>query len=271
MKIKHIGTQFGNPSEKYHITKKLSDGSASKIYESFDKTTNKKFIVKCIHKSEEWKNEYRILNFIQKFKSKDLVKIIEIFETMRYIYIITEYYNGLDLFEHIDINVPYHETYGKMLTYEMAKCIRKCHVLGIQHLDIKCENFIMLEVLPKPKLVLIDFGHSEKAPENEFRVGCSKYGTTCYLCPEGYENIYSTKSDIWSLGICIHIILTGEFPFKGNHKKAYLNNKKDTLRISNKLSPEAYDLVSRCLCINPSKRISIKEVIASNFLKNLSD
>lgn len=257
-----------HPGKKYSFKKKFTDGSASKIFLAQDRETKDMVIVKRINKKEEWKSELKILRHIMKSKSRRLLKYIDSYETDRYVYIITKMYDGYDLFDHIDINVPYPLSYAKMLIKEMAKCIRDCHKMNIAHLDIKCENYMSLNMEPKPELILIDFGHAEIIDENEKRIGYSKYGTSFYLCPEGYQCEYSTKSDIFSLGICAHLILTGDYPYKGIEKDYVRNVKIGKLNLNKKLSMDACNFLVKCLHNNPDQRYTIDELLESAFLNN---
>ena len=113
---------------------------------------------------------------------------MDFYETGRFVYIITKFYRGKDLFDHIDINVPYPEDYSKLLIKEMGECIKVCHDKGVAHLDIKYENYMVKQMVPVPILVLIDFGHAEKIEQNVIKRGYSKYGTSFHLCPEDIKN-----------------------------------------------------------------------------------
>lgn len=257
---------FNHPSIKYSFLKKLGDGSASKIFVAQNKITKEKVITKRINKKEEWRNELNILKHLNETTdNKRLLKYVDFFETDRFAYIMTEMYKGYDLFDHIDINVPYTLKYSKLLIKEMAKCIRDCHKLNIAHLDIKCENYMSLQMEPVPKLILIDFGHAEKIDENIIKRGYSKYGTSFYLCPEGYNRIYSTKSDIWSLGICAHLILTGDYPFDNSEKDYSRNVKTGNVCVNKKLDDVSYEFISRCLMLDPIDRFDINELLESQF------
>lgn len=255
------------PSRRYLFEKKITDGSASVIYKARDTVENKDVIIKSISKREVWRKE---LNILKEFLNADsrILKYLDFFESDRRSYIVTEFYNGFDLFEHIDINVPYKEHIGIILLLEMAKCIKECHDRNIIHLDIKCENYMVnkekLFEMSKPNIVLIDFGHAEKIKDSsidKLYYGYN-YGTSFYLCPEGYKNIYSSKSDIWSLGVCMSLILTGDYPFRGSENEYIRNAKHNNVKLSKTLSRESESLIKRCLNSDPLKRPNIDQVIS---------
>lgn len=256
---------YKHPREKYKFLKKMGDGSASKIYISYSPKDNKQSVTKKIHKSEEWKNELAILKKVSEYDTDKLLKILDFYETDRYVYLITKFYKGYDLFDHIDINVPIPESQSIPIIKEMAKCIQQSHNIDIAHLDIKCENFMVKSMSP-PNFVLIDFGHAENIKENEITKGYSKYGTKYYLCPEGYDCYYSTKSDIWSLGICAHLILTGEYPYNKNSKTPNRDLKQGKIKLNKKLSQNCRNFLQRCLEVDPQNRYDIDQLMCSNYL-----
>jgi serine/threonine protein kinase len=164
-----------------------------------------------------------------------VLQFIDFFENFRVAYIVTEYIDGFDLFDHIDLNVPYDEYYAKLLIKEMLECIKICHDNDIAHLDIKCENFMAIEMKPKPKLVLIDFGHAEQIKSGVVKKGLTNYGTCFYLCPEGYRKYYSSKSDSWSIGICAYLLMYGDYPFKGDDDEYGENVCNGSIKFTSKL------------------------------------
>lgn len=253
------------PSDRYISVKNLGDGSASSIFEGYDTKDNKKVIIKKISKRDLWRNELEILTKLVNSTSERLLKYLDFFESQRYSYIITEFYKGFDLFEHIDLNVPYSPLKALLLTLEMAKCIKECHDNNILHLDIKCENYMVksdkLFTDNKPNIVLIDFGHAEIIPPNEpiekLRKGRS-YGTSLYTCPEGhFEKIFSSKSDVWSLAVCLTLLITGDYPYVGRTNNYYKNSVIDNISLTKILEPQIVHLLVESLNSIPFKRPSI--------------
>lgn len=257
------------PSDRYVSVKNLGDGSASLIFEGYDNQENKKVIIKKISKREYWRKELEVLKKLTDSTSGRLLRYLDFFESQRCSYIITEFYTGFDLFEHIDLNVPYPVKKAIELALEMARCVKECHDNNILHLDIKCENYMVksecLFENYKPNIVLIDFGHAEIIPKNEsietLRKGYS-YGTSYYTCPEGYfEHINSSKSDTWSLAVCLSLLLTGDYPFVGKEEDYYKNIANDNISLTKGLDPEIINLLTESLSSIPFKRPSMNEYI----------
>ena len=258
---------------KYVFIKKLSDGSASKLYIALDTILKKEVIIKKISKKEDWRSELRILKILKHSNASHLLTYLDFYENYRFAYIVTSYFNGFDLFEHIDINVPYSEHNAKELFMKMMQCTLECHKLDIAHLDIKCENYIYKD----RKLILIDFGHAELMSSNlpkeliktkyVIKKGSSNYGTCFYLAPEGYHRFYSMYSDIWSLGICFYLLLTGEYPFAGDDDEYSSNVYKGLIHFSTKVPDDALYIIKWCLNYDPRLRPTIYQLMDHKYFR----
>jgi serine/threonine protein kinase len=253
------------PNSRYTSVKNIGDGSASLIFEGYDNQEKRKVIIKKISKKEYWRTELEVLKKLTNNTSGRLLKYIDFFESQRCSYIITEFYVGFDLFEHIDLNVPYPVKKALLLCLEMAKCIKECHDNNIIHLDIKCENYMVksdkLFINGRPNIVLIDFGHAEIIPLGEHIEKLKKgysYGTKYYICPEGYiEKIHSSKSDIWSLAICLSLLLTGDYPYTGKNEDYYRSSMTDNFSLTKDLNSDIISLLKSSLNSIPFKRPTI--------------
>jgi len=263
---------------RYKFIKKLSDGSASKLYIAEDLVSSQKVVIKKISKREEWKTELKLLKLAKKANAKLLLQYFDFFENMRFAFIITSLHKGFDLLDHVSINIPYDEKYAKKVFIEMSRCLKECHDLGIAHLDIKCENYIKKTSLAKPDgllstslnkdidLILIDFGHSEMS-SYKITKGDSHYGTVYYICPEGYHRFYSMYSDIWSLGICYYMMLAKDYPFAGyDNDDVYYNNVySGRIRFSKEIPEKALEIIKWCLNYDPRLRPTIDQLLEHEY------
>ena len=123
------------------------------------------------------------------------------------------------------------------------------------------------------ELKLIDFGASKIFTKYK-RNFEDTVGTLYYCSPEVLKNNYDFKCDIWSCGVTMYILLTGDIPFKGNNEeeimKSILNDRIDfenNIKLKN-ISDDAKDLIKKCFIFNSNKRISAKEALNHNFFKS---
>lgn len=254
--------RFEGPGESYRFYRKIGTGSASKLYQAENRNTGENVVIKKIKNGESWEDELKALKKTDALKGT--ISLRDVYRGFRSVYIVTPYYDNLDLYEHIDANAPYDEHYVKLVIVAMLKTLSRVHEQGWAHLDVKPENFMVVEASP-PDIVLIDFGHANKVIPDEKLT----YGTLFYICPEGFDGHYSTKSDIWSVGICTHLMLTGDFPFSGDNKYYQRNVKEGILDLSN-MSRQAKQFVVNCLHMNPANRPSALELLEHPWLTDLN-
>lgn len=94
----------------------------------------------------------------------------------------------------------------------MFKAVAHCHTLGIAHRDIKPENIMLGK---DGELKLIDFGLAQKFVKNASMDTGKMIGTPQYLAPEAFEGHSSMEVDMWSLGVLMHVLLSGSYPYAG--------------------------------------------------------
>mmetsp|Transcript_25762 Transcript_25762/g.48364 ORF Transcript_25762/g.48364 Transcript_25762/m.48364 type:complete len:270 (+) Transcript_25762:2-811(+) len=145
----------------------------------------------------------------------------------QHFFVVMELLEGPDLFEHLSIN-------GTSLTEEHAKFIMQnslsalAHIhsvcdVGLIHRDVKPENLRFRSKHPDSELVLVDFGLCCPATSVEKR---TIVGTLLYVAPEVFSRKYDTQADLWSMGVVLYILLTGQPPWKQNVNVGFVPSKK---------------------------------------------
>mmetsp|Transcript_22989 Transcript_22989/g.19952 ORF Transcript_22989/g.19952 Transcript_22989/m.19952 type:complete len:132 (-) Transcript_22989:1318-1713(-) len=114
---------------------------------------------------------------------------------------------------------------GRLEESEVANIMRKVfsavkylHSIGIMHRDLKLENFLFKSKYPDSEIKLIDFGLSTIFSETENKKFESMLGTPMYAAPEVIRGFYDQKCDVWSLGVMMYILLSGNPPFDGDNR-----------------------------------------------------
>ena len=98
-------------------------------------------------------------------------------------------------------------------------------------------------------------------------------GTIYYIAPEVLGQSYTEKCDIWSLGVILYFMITGDLPFDGQSEeeiteKIYFGDY-DTLRFAKEeVSEECVDFLKSLLCFNPENRLSAKEALEHEWLRS---
>lgn len=227
------------------------------------------------------------LHYIAQEKCKYITKIHDIYinrcRNQEYFYMLMENCQGGELFDAItgENNRHFTERQVASIMRQITSALEHLHLnLGIAHRDLKPENVLLLSRDPKiePEIRLTDFGFAKQAkdPKNQAALQTACY-TPYYAAPEifGTEK-YNVACDIWSLGVILYIMLTGEPPFYSIHGRNAMtpNMKGKVMRGQfkqmgekwDKLSPEARDLIPQMLEVDKEKRIKIKDVMNHPYL-----
>jgi len=148
--------------------------------------------------------------------SNHVLGISEIIEGPEEFYIVMPKCNGGELFEFLANETEVPEAECKRIIREILTAVGHLHKNGIIHRDIKPENIMFdldLTIEASPKTVkLIDFDTCQewtpKTPKSRRFVG-----TPGYIAPEALLGQLSPQSDLWSVGVILYILMTGEMPW----------------------------------------------------------
>ena len=122
--------------------------------------------------------------------------------------------------------------------------------------DLKPANLMVSETKPR-QLVLIDFGratHLDRAARLEKE---QPMGTSLFQAPEVEERAaYGQQSDMWAVGVLIYLLVSGSMPFEHSIAGLYKVLAGAYKPMDEGFSPEAKDLVSKLLVVDPDKRLN---------------
>merc|ERR1719265_628726 len=152
--------------------------------------------------------------------------------------------------------------------YQMLLSVNYLHNRGIVHRDLKLENFLY-EKKDTDHLKLIDFGFSHIwEPNTKMALSC---GTLAYVAPEVLARSYTSKCDLWSLGVILFILLAGYMPFSGAERaqRKAIEDGQYSWRPERwkNISEQAQDLVKRLLTKNPDMRPSAEQALHHPFIE----
>lgn len=124
-----------------------------------------------------------------------------------------EYLQGGDLFSFLEkrsFKLP--ENDARRIAHQLATATYYLHSFGIAHRDLKPENILMVNSEDSSDIKIVDFGLSKSFGPGET---CKEpFGTLCYVAPEILlQRSYDKSVDLWSLGIIVHLMLSGTLPF----------------------------------------------------------
>ena len=273
-----VGEVQGKLLDLYDVVKQLGKGGYGKVYEVKNKKTGE--VRACKHLSKlnvkDLDKFRREIEIMKKMDHPNIIKIYEVFESERSLYIIMEECKGGEIFdriiEHIQNKQMYSEKDAANIFQQVMSCIQYCHNQNICHRDLKPENLLYLNPGSEKdnRIKVIDFGLSQACDRLK-----TKVGTAYYVSPEILNGNYTHLCDIWSAGVILYILLSGDPPFNGPNDNA-IYNKVAQMKFSfpeNKwknISKEAKDLISHML-VPEKERFTASQVLEHDWFKNAKD
>ena len=230
------------------------------------KSFNKKNI---INESSKKKILYET-NLMRGLFHPSVTKILETFESEKYMLIIMEYISGGNLQNFVKKRRKLCEKTAKILFRQIIQGIKYIHSRGIAHRDIKLEN-ILLDL--NNIIKICDFGVGKLIKPNTILK--DQCGTPVYMAPEIIkgEGYHGFPVDIWSAGVALYIMLSGNLPFnkdkEHNLEYSILNNN---IKEISDISEDANNLLKNILEKDPNKRFTCNQILEHPWMNtNLND
>ena len=233
-----IGKSKNSLQDVYEVVKQLGKGGYGKVYQVRNKKTGELRACKQLSKlniSDLVKFE-REIDILIKTDHPNIIKLYDVFESNHNLYLVMEECNGGELFdkilEHIEKEEMYSEKEAANILLQVMSAVEYCHNNGICHRDLKPENLLYLKKGNEENnpLKVIDFGLSQTIDVK--KILNSKVGTAYYVSPEILQGSYNEKCDIWSAGVILYVLLSGEPPFNGPSDSVIYSKIKKMVRKS---------------------------------------
>lgn len=216
---------------------------------------------------EELKNEIGILRDLD---HPNIVKAYDIFHKKSQIYVIMELCSGGDLWS----RVPYLEKNAVLVVKQLLSAVAYMHKQEIIHRDLKPENIMFENNSPQAEIKVLDFGLSKKfQPGEKLTRGV---GTIYTMAPQVLQHVYTSQADLWSVGVIAYVLLCSQKPFQGSSRRSVINkimkcNYHFNYRAwKQRISPEAKELVSELIVLDPKKRLTAEEALGHQWFKKQS-
>ncbi|OHT07907.1 cAMP-dependent protein kinase catalytic subunit [Tritrichomonas foetus] len=253
------------------VEEKLRGRNVSIVKQKFG---NEMFVMKEFCKSENLERNNMIMEKVENERRIHsnlhhpfITKLVGSYESDDKYYLIFEFGKQGDLQALLDSQTSnLSQKQIKIFIAELILSISYLHSMKIVHRDLKPSNIVISE----GHLKLIDFGLAKSLNENE---KCTSFcGTNEFVAPEVIEGKdYDYKVDIWSLGVIIFRLCCGYLPFKSmNLERLYDSITSGKYRIYSNVDDITKDLISKLLQTDPSKRITLEEVMNHPFFLGIS-
>lgn len=253
---------IGKTISHYKILEELGRGGMGVVYKAEDQKLHRAVALKFLppHMSRDPESMDRFIHEARAASALDhpnICTIHEIEETEDgYTFIVMAYYEGETLKERIGRgSIEFGEALD--IVYRIAEGLGKAHDKGIVHRDIKPANIILTS---EGQVKLMDFGLAKLRGQSILTREGTTLGTVSYMSPEQTrgEDV-DHRADIWSLGVVLYEMVTGQRPFKGSYDQAViysiLNDDPEPPSSIRKIVPPALErIVQQVLHKDPQRR-----------------
>ena len=247
-------------SDRYEIIDKVGSGGMADVYKAKCHRLNRYVAIKIL-KSEFSSDQ----SFVQKFRAEaqsvaglshpNIVSVYDVGDDDGLHYIVMELVEGITLKRFIERKTRLDVKEAVGITIQIAQGMEAAHAHHIIHRDIKPQNIIISR---EGKVKVADFGIAKAATSNT--ISQNAIGSVHYLSPEQARGGYSDeRSDIYSLGVTLYEMLTGQVPFAGDNSVSvallHIQSEATPVQVLNPEVPNSVDrIVQKCMQKKPERR-----------------
>ncbi len=268
-----IGKVIGN---RYEIIEKVGTGGMATVYKAKCQVLDRFVAIKVL--KESLKNDIEV---VKKFNTEsraaarlshpNIVQVYDVSESGDLDYIVMEHVDGITLKEYITKKGHLEPKEACEFAVQIGRALVCAHAGGIIHRDIKPHNVLMAQ---DGTLKVADFGIAQAATSETMVAGSGAMGSVHYISPEQARGGFiNERSDIYSLGVVLYEMLTGEVPFDGANPVAVAIAKleKDAADIREKcnhdIPDEICDIVMKAIAKDQHSRYQSAQEMVSDLEK----
>lgn len=277
----------------FTLEREIGAGAFARVFLAEARASGQQVAVKVMSKADNptYLQEIEMLHTAS--RRRHVMPLLAAYETDHEVMLVTPHYSGSDLYEYAELAYEngnqIAEEDALELAAQMIHAAESLHRSGIVHLDIKLENFMFSSDHLSSELVLVDFGSAEPMKRVSYADSMERYdaclddqlpldqldrvtGTASYLSPEVAAGKFSSRSDVFSVGVCLYTLLTGLSPFAtdetcsaAEHMKKIQSTQESIFEIAewDCVSRESTAIVQWMLRPEPERRCSTSEALVA--------
>lgn len=258
--------------QRYHLGRVLGTGAFSVVRVAVDRTTGQRWACKMVTEQNERELLKIEVDILRQLDHPSIVKYHEHYDERDHLYILTELLEGPDLLTSVTERGSYSEQDAATAMRQVLSALDYLSSKGVAHRDIKLENIILVPEEGHTRVKIIDFGLADQLSETKtmFRQPC---GTPLSVAPEVVRGLpYSVGCDVWSAGVLLFRLLSGDYPFVPGNCASELFRRIEQANLDFKdlswqmTSKGAQDMVRTLLTPDPRERPTAKEALGHPWL-----
>ncbi|KAH8383160.1 hypothetical protein KR009_007104 [Drosophila setifemur] len=258
----------GNGNGVYKIIKTLGKGNFAKVKLALHVPTGREVAIKVIDKTQlntsARQKLYREVKIMKLLNHPNIVRLFQVIESERTLYLVMEYASRGELFDHLVKNGRMRERDARVIFRQLVSAIQYCHSKFVVHRDLKAENLLLDQHM---NIKIADFGFGNTFdPNAQLETFC---GSPPYAAPELFmgRKYAGPEVDAWSLGVVLYTLVSGSLPFDGGTLKELRERVlRGKYRVPYYISMDCENLMRKFLVLNPVKRTSLSAVMSDKWI-----
>ena len=217
MMDKYVGKRL---DDRYDIQELIGIGGMAMVYKAYDRVEERTVAIKIL--KEEYRNHRE---FMRRFRNEsraiamlshpNIVRVFDVSFGDQIQYIVMEYIDGITLKEYISQQKRIRWKEAVYFTQQILYALQHAHEKGIIHRDIKPQNILLLK---DGTIKVTDFGIARFSNDDGRTLTDKAIGSVHYIAPEQARGaVTDEKTDVYSVGIMLYEMLTGQLPFDGEN------------------------------------------------------
>lgn len=261
----------------FQLVEKLGQGAFGSVWKANDRELDRVVAIKLPRREQldegEAERFLREARAAAQLRHAGIVAIHEVGRDKGQIYIVSEFIQGATLQEWLSVKpISFREAARLMIA--IAEALEHAHQQGVIHRDLKPANILMDE---RGAPHIADFGLAKRdAGELTMTIEGQILGTPAYMSPEqarGEGHRVDARSDVYSLGVMLFELLTGELPFRGKQRMLIVQILHDEppspRKLNNHIPKDLETIALKCLAKEPERRYQSAAELAADLRRFL--
>jgi len=263
----------GTKLAKYEVLEEVGHGGMAVVYRGMDSVLKREVAIKVLHphladRPESRKRLEREAIAVAALRHENILEIFDSSgDSAGESYIVTEFIHGPTLREWLEDDYRPRPAIAVLVVHRLALALVHAHKAGIVHRDIKPENVMIRR--DDGCIKLMDFGIAQILDNQKLTMTGQLIGSPAYMAPELINGRpLDARTDLFSLGILLYQLATGELPFAGRNPHEVLNRIADgnyapPSTVNPLVDSDLEALLAKALATNPDERFQSAESMAT--------